>query len=611
VVILAGALDFGRCPLTSRLPMPLWPALDGSVLNRLLRTFDDRRIDNIVICSNGTGSLLRRSVQAPVYPKLTILNEPLPMGTAGCIRQAADTGSDGLIIALNANMILPPKIDTLLRLHDRQKSVLTVMLNPRTFTSHQQSQLADIYVCEPAVLDHIPHQSYFDIKEGLIPALVQFDKPVRVATLPKPAGNFHDRAGYLSAVAYYLNNHSNGRAANADIDPTARIHGPVAIMDSASIAKEVVILGPAVIGRNVKIANNCLVTDSVLWDGATIGPHSRLQGCIVDYNAVVPAHSNLRDTATTAKQTSARPNSITKTAIHPGLNKINRKFANLLKSEKTTKFLFPSLAYTAVLAALCWSYWPQLRSLLRIWLSSDEYSSGLLVPLLAIYIVWSRRHQIAKCTIKPSIAGLFGLLSAQLLRYFGLVFMYSSAERFSLVLSIASLVLLLFGWDIFRKLAGVMLFLLLMLPLPRSVHTAIILPLQNWATASAVFCLQAMGYEAIRHGNIVQINDTSVAIAEACNGLRMATAFLLISAVVVLLVKRPLWEKLTILASSLPIGFTCNTIRLTITAILFTFPGGSDYQWLFHDFFGLAMMPVALLAVVFELWLLSKLMPSG
>jgi len=62
-----------------------------------------------------------------------------------------------------------------------------------------------------------------------------------------------------------------------------------------------------------------------------------------------------------------------------------------------------------------------------------------------------------------------------------------------------------------------------------------------------------------------------------------------------------------VLASSLPIALICNTARLTITALAFTVLSGEHWEKIFHDFGGYAMMPLALAAIVTELWLLAKL----
>ena len=260
-----------------------------------------------------------------------------------------------------------------------------------------------------------------------------------------------------------------------------------------------------------------------------------------------------------------------------------------------------------LIAALGWSYWTTIVELWQIWMRSDEYSSGLLVPFIAAAIVWSRRHQIRQGRISPSIWGILLFLAAQALRTLGLFFMYHSVERLSLVVSIAAFPLLLFGARIFRKLATTLLFLCLMLPLPKSLEASITLPLQTYATSSAVFSLETIGYEVTREGNIIHLGETDVAVAEACNGLRMVTAFLIIMGLVVLIANRHWCEKFILLLSTLPVALACNTLRLAITAVAFTRLHGDYWEKIFHDFGGYAMMPLAIAAIVLELWILKSI----
>jgi len=87
----------------------------------------------------------------------------------------------------------------------------------------------------------------------------------------------------------------------------------------------------------------------------------------------------------------------------------------------------------------------------------------------------------------------------------------------------------------------------------------------------------------------------------------MITAFFVISGLVILLVKRHWWEKLIVLFSSLPIALLCNTVRLAITAVAFTVLKGEYWEKIFHDFGGYAMMPLALVVIVLELWFLTEI----
>ncbi|MCK4913611.1 MAG: exosortase [Planctomycetes bacterium] len=633
-IILAGSRDFGRCPLASRLPIALWPVAGRPAIEHLLRHLSHQGIKQVTVCSNGDALLLKKSIATVNSMQLKFLEEPLPVGAAGCVRDASNGDKDKLFLVFPGTILTSPDIDTLIQAHRAGKSDLTVMLEPELENGGSGNRSTGIYICEASALEYIPGEGYCDIKEGLIPAMLRAGKAIHTATLKQPLASFRNRVEYLSAIANYLQNCCDSdiglqrRKLNGSeniwlddttkVDPSARIYGPVVIMDKATISKEAVIFGPTIIGSGASIGNNSLIENSVLWDSAKVGENCEIRRCVIDYQAVVRNHTIVEE-----KSIPCKPDGILKSSVsnvlnvvknnadkfqqvlQPQLKKVNEKLPNWAKSPKIN--IWPWFAGGLVLIAFLWSYWPNLVDLWNIWQRSDEYSSGLLVPFLAVYILWSRRHDLVKCRLRPSVWGLFGFLGAQTFRLSGQFFMYGSAERLSIVLSIAALVLMLLGWQIFRKVFSILVFLGLMFPLPRSVHYAIMLPLQSWATSSSVFCLEVLGYNVIREGNIIHLNGTTVAVAEACNGLRMIMAFFMIGGLVVLLIRRTWWEKVIVLASSLPIALFCNSARLTITAIAFTKLSGEYWEKIFHDFGGYAMMPLALGAIVLELWLLTRI----
>ena len=114
-IILAGSRDFGRCPLASRLTTALWPLAGKPVIEHLLFSLAKQGIDRAVICSNGDGSLLAESIHTDNRLELKFLDEQLPSGTAGCIRDAASGETDELLLVLPASMICLPKIDVLIK----------------------------------------------------------------------------------------------------------------------------------------------------------------------------------------------------------------------------------------------------------------------------------------------------------------------------------------------------------------------------------------------------------------------------------------------------------------------------------------------------------------
>jgi exosortase len=620
IIILAGTRDFGRCPIASRLPMPLWSFAGKPVLSRMLANLERQGVKKAIICSNGDSSLLSRVITLEDAQGLDVefLDEPLPIGTAGSVRDTMKGRQSELLLIFPAAMINPPDIASLVTEHISNNDELTVAFNPVSTNDRSRGEAASIYVCNSSVLQYIPAAGYFDIKESLMPELIKAGKRVRYTVLPENIGGFRDWRGYLAAVSEYL---ENVRLADIDIricdqndkyaiwagsrvyiDPLARIFGRVILLDDVRVEAGAVIFGPAVLERNVHIGSNSIAVNSVLWNNSIVGSNCEVRNCVFDHNAVIQDNCVINNGCVANE-----PKSRLKTLSTRFLG-ISCKAMGVLHEGKSVKSGVLGWSAAGILfAAFVWSYWSGILDLWNIWQESDEYSSGLLVPFVALYILWLKRGQLAEIKIKPSFWGIPMFLAAQSIRFFGIFFMFDSAERLSIVLSIAAVVLLLFGWRIFSMLSPVMIFLLLMLPWPARIQDAVAQPLQTWATSSAVFCLEIFGYEVIREGNVIHIGDISVAVAEACNGLRMITAFFVIGGMVALLVRRKRWEKIIVFVSSLPIALFCNTVRLTGTAIAFTILKGERWEKLFHDFGGYAMMPIAIVIIMAEIWLLTRL----
>jgi exosortase len=632
-VVLVGSRDFGRCPLAARLPPALWPIGDTPALRRLLDHLATEGIMEVTVCCGQDVRTQVEAICAGDRPHVTLMVEDLVRGTAGCLRDAAGPDPSGLWLVLSGSMMAPPPVETLVERHQANGADLTVVFNPGGEDASGLGSPAEIYLCDAEVLSRVPNGGYSDIKEGLIPAILRSGGAVHPLRLEREVGNFRDRRGYIDALSVLFREHAGGgkegpapkgpegglvlRGRDVYIHPAARVCGPVMIGDRAQIEKGAIVVGPACIGQNTVLGENSVVIRSALWPDAAVGTRCEIRESIVAHGLGIPDGAEVVERALCA----ARPGPNRETQRgQPMQDRIRRAGARVQScfdilagrlpawaplSSRQLEYLVGGLL---VLGVFLWSYWPTWTNLMRVWLGSDEYSSGLLVPPLVAYVLWSRRREIAAVELRPAVgAGLAVFVLAQVMRGEGLYRMYLSAERLSLILSLAALVLLVMGWRHLGRLASVLVFLCLMLPWPHRIQTAVTLPLQSWSTSSAVFCLELAGYEVQRDGNVIHIGDASVAVAEACNGLRMVTAFFVISGLVVLLVKRAWWEKLVILVSSLPIALLCNTLRLATTAVLFTMVEGEVWEKRFHDWGGYAMMPLALAIVVGELWLLAQL----
>ena len=265
-----------------------------------------------------------------------------------------------------------------------------------------------------------------------------------------------------------------------------------------------------------------------------------------------------------------------------------------------------------LVAVSAWAYWPTMVGLYKEWQSNEDYSAGQLVPLVALFLVWVERKNLRKCSLRPCWwGGIALLILAQAARTYGLLFMFESAERYALVLTTVGLVLMVAGWQILRSVSWIMLILFLMVPIPGRIHNMISGPLQRMATNGSVFLLEAFGVRVGQQGNVVTMNGTTpLAVAEACSGLRMLTAFIIVAAFIAYMVKRSRGKKAVLLLSSIPVAVICNIVRIFLTALLMLFVSAEFAEKFFHDFAGYVMMPIAVLLIFGELWVMDKLIET-
>src|SRR4029077_18020581 len=99
-----------------------------------------------------------------------------------------------------------------------------------------------------------------------------------------------------------------------------------------------------------------------------------------------------------------------------------------------------------------------------------------------------------------------------------------------------------------------MVFLAFMVPLPYRIETALGAPLQAIATTASTFLLQTLGFMAFAEGNVIELDEAQIGVADACNGLSMLVTFIALSTAAALVVRRPLVDRLVLVISSIPVA---------------------------------------------------------
>ncbi len=258
-------------------------------------------------------------------------------------------------------------------------------------------------------------------------------------------------------------------------------------------------------------------------------------------------------------------------------------------------------------AGLLWAYWPVLTGMARRWGHDAQYSHGYLVPLFAGALLWLRRDRLAGLSWQPSWWGVLPLTAAAALGLAGAYYSVAWLEAVSLLPVLAGLSILCGGWRSLRWSWPAIAFLLFMIPLPHRAEVALAHPLQRMATWASTYALQTLGLPALAEGNIILLKDVKIGVVAACSGLSMLLIFFALATAVIAVTRRPLGDKLLILASAVPIAVVANVVRITVTGVLHVTAGSHVANLVFHDWAGWLMMPLALALLGLELWILSRL----
>jgi exosortase len=266
-----------------------------------------------------------------------------------------------------------------------------------------------------------------------------------------------------------------------------------------------------------------------------------------------------------------------------------------------------SLLGLAALGVL-WSYWTTLAEIVWRWTHDPQYSHGYLVPGFALYLLWLRREPFLRAPLQPSAWGLALLSAAIVLRLVGTFFHLGYFDQMSLLPCLLGVFMLGGGWSALLWTWPAVAFLAFMIPLPHTWSLALSAPMQAFATLVSTFCLQVLGRPALAEGNLILLNEIELGIVEACSGLRMLVVFFALSTGVAILIRKPLWEKLVIASSAIPIALAANVLRITATGLFYDRFGANFGGAFFHDLAGWLMMPLGLACLGLELWILGHLL---
>jgi len=233
------------------------------------------------------------------------------------------------------------------------------------------------------------------------------------------------------------------------------------------------------------------------------------------------------------------------------------------------------------------------------WTHDGNWSHGFLIPLFSLYFLDQRREQLARVQFKRNYLGLL-LVIASVVGYLVSIYPLKMGypKLMALLLGIFGIVLFLCGWETIRITWLPILFLFFALPIPKRWYVYLTMPMRRWASTIAAGFLDLLpGIDANAMGVVIEglykEQMFTLNVAEACAGMRLMMAFFALGVAMAYLSDRPLWHRLVLVASTLPIALFCNFTRVIVTGLIYVLIDPQYSQGPYHTLLGLSMLPLA------------------
>lgn len=185
VVLMAGGLGTRLRPLTEVTPKPMLPVGPKPVLETIIENFAAQGFVNIYLCLNYKGDMIRAHFGdgQRLGVHITYLQEDRRLGTAGAL-SLLPARPDEPVIVMNGDLLTKVDFVRLLEFHQRQGFVATMAMREhqqqvpygvlKIGDSYEVRELvekpveryyvnAGIYILDPATLDLVPQQKFYDM----------------------------------------------------------------------------------------------------------------------------------------------------------------------------------------------------------------------------------------------------------------------------------------------------------------------------------------------------------------------------------------------------------------------------------------------------------------
>ena len=298
-IVLAGTFPWANSAFDRLSPRPLVPVAHRPLIAFSLSWLQSVGMRSAIVCGNRSSRALQTNVMQQFSNDLhlTYLEDRMPRGAAGCVRDAA-LASDSQTFVITDGASMPDvDLDELLCVHAESGAAATVVVHqePRRPGQAALQVPAGVYVFDRRVIELIPRHGFVDIKEHLIPNLARAGEPIATFAVTGVMPRVLNAETYLAVNEFATHLLATGWTTpegydlhgealihrDASVSQDATLVGPVMVGAGATIEAGAVIIGPTSIGLDVTIGARALVSRSSLWRRSRV-----LSNAVVDRSIV-------------------------------------------------------------------------------------------------------------------------------------------------------------------------------------------------------------------------------------------------------------------------------------------------------------------------------------
>jgi EpsI family protein len=256
--------------------------------------------------------------------------------------------------------------------------------------------------------------------------------------------------------------------------------------------------------------------------------------------------------------------------------------------------------------AVLFAYETPLSAMVEKWSESPMYSYGFTVPFISLYLLWSRREALAR--LQPASSLVLGSLvcaGGVLLLVAGGLAGIQVVQQISFLVSLAGVVLVLFGAAYVRVAWASLAYLLLMIPIWDPLTESLHWRFQNQSASLGLSVLQTLGIPVHRDATTIFLPNVTLEVARSCSGVNYLVAVLALGLPLAYVSLPTMWRRIALVVGAVVVAALSNGLRVALIGALAYYETGSALHGPMHVLHGLFVAAIGYVALFAGLRFLS------